>query len=317
MSSPHLLCEPPSRLFRLSMQPSSASSLSCKLLFSSSWCPPLNTSFFTLILGTITLALASTSTSPSPTTNVISFSSREINTIAGFQPPPANIRLCSRQPSSPPFCTALSCSRHGEDGACLSMTKSNSDSDYFDGHLRRKQLQTFTFSWLLPVLVKQQTSLRLSYMPLVRDTSQHHSHLHHQLTPPNRTATITAQLMSPLVSSTSSPMRLFRRIRPLIICKSQVSSDDLHLPLSLLEIQRSLSIFIDYIIFLTLNFMFTLTAAPNSDFLNLHNRNSTWNQNLQLRSTDSPHLHLEYKSPHRISRRLQRTISIVELPGRC
>ncbi|KAG7626861.1 hypothetical protein ISN45_At03g029800 [Arabidopsis thaliana x Arabidopsis arenosa] len=60
-----------------------------------------------------------------------------------------------------------------------------------------------------------------------------------------------------------------------------------------------------------------ISAAPNSDFLNLHNRNSTWNQNLQLRSTDSPHLHLEYKSPHRISRRLQRTISIVELPGRC
>jgi hypothetical protein len=63
------------------------------------------------------------------------------------------------------------------------MTKSNSDSDYFDGYLRRKQLQTFTFSWLLPVLVKQETSLRLSSMPLVRDTSQHHSHLHHQLTP--------------------------------------------------------------------------------------------------------------------------------------
>ncbi|KAL9830363.1 hypothetical protein AtNW77_Chr3g0188651 [Arabidopsis thaliana] len=48
-----------------------------------------------------------------------------------------------------------------------------------------------------------------------------------------------------------------------------------------------------------------MNSAPNSDFLNLHNRNSTWNQNLQLRSTDSPHLHLEYKSPHRISRRLQ------------
>jgi hypothetical protein len=63
------------------------------------------------------------------------------------------------------------------------MTKSNSDSDYFDGYLRRKQLQTFTFSWLLPVLVKQETSLRLSSRPLVRDTSQHHSHLHHQLTP--------------------------------------------------------------------------------------------------------------------------------------
>nr|BAC43333.1 unknown protein [Arabidopsis thaliana] len=31
MSSPHLLCEPPSRLFRLSMQPSSASSLSCTI----------------------------------------------------------------------------------------------------------------------------------------------------------------------------------------------------------------------------------------------------------------------------------------------
>jgi hypothetical protein len=47
------------------MQPSSASSLSCKLLFSSSWCPPLNTSFFTLILGTITLALASVWLEPS------------------------------------------------------------------------------------------------------------------------------------------------------------------------------------------------------------------------------------------------------------